>query len=144
MQSIRCGLRLWVATWLIVQVASLSALVPRDCCAAHRAATKARPACHQAPAVAVTHCPMPARSGTACPMHGGHDAATADRSGDGCAMRGSCKGPMAALFTLLSNYGPLTVPFQLQPDVYARSAPVRAGETLVTLLVPPDSPPPRA
>ena len=39
MTVLRRRLRFWVTTWLVFQVVSLSALVPRDCCAAHRVAT---------------------------------------------------------------------------------------------------------
>ena len=46
MTTIRRGLRLWVTAWLVFQVASLSALVPRDCCFVHRPAA-AEESCHQ-------------------------------------------------------------------------------------------------
>ena len=36
MRVFRRHLRLWVAAWIAFQVVSLSAFVPRDCCAAHR------------------------------------------------------------------------------------------------------------
>ena len=76
MQSIRSALRLWVTIWLVVQVASLTALVPRDCCAAHSSAARAaKPGCHEQ--VAATQCPMRATDGTPCPMHrGGHGEAS--------------------------------------------------------------------
>ncbi len=46
MTTIRRGLRLWVTAWLVFQVASLSALVPRDCCLLHRPAA-AETKCHE-------------------------------------------------------------------------------------------------
>ena len=143
MQLIRRGLRLWVTTWLVLQVASLSALVPRDCCAAHRPATNVeKRACHQK-AVA-TQCPMRAADVAPCPMHRGEHNEAADPSRDGCAMRSSCTGPMAALLAQLSNNGILTDPIQVQPDRQASPTAPHRSEQLVTRLAPPDSPPPRA
>jgi hypothetical protein len=143
MQSIRRGLRLWVAIWLVVQVASLSALVPRDCCPAHRpAASPGKPSCHEE--AAATRCPMRATDGTPCPMHRGDNSEAADTSRDRCAMRSSCTGPMAALLAQLSNQGILTDPFQVQPDRQASPAAPHRSVQLVTRLAPPDSPPPRA
>src|SRR5262245_35583755 len=49
MTLFRRHLRLWVAAWLAFQVVSLSAFVPRDCCAAHRPPAQeqaADAACH--------------------------------------------------------------------------------------------------
>ena len=115
MASLRRYLRLCVATWLAFQVASLLALVPRDCCAAHRPAARgATPSCHEQ--AAATH----------------------------CAMRGTCDGPMTALVALLSNYGVLADSFQLLPDLHAGSAGARTREHLITGFAPPDAPPPRA
>lgn len=143
MQSIRRGLRFWVATWLVFQVASLSALVPRDCCAAHRpAASAAKPSCHEK--AAATQCPMRAADGTPCPMHRGDHNEPNDTSRDGCTMRSTCTGPMAALFAQLSNHGILTDQFQLLPDLHAGSTGIRTSENLITRLAPPDTPPPRA
>ena len=142
MTSIRLGLRLAATIWLGLQVVSLSALVPRDCCAAHRRAVKsAEPACHRA--AAAVQCPMRAADGTPCPMHRGAGASDAHQSSD-CAVRGSCSGPMAPLLAQLSNYGILTDVFHLHPDVYAESSGAVAREQLVTRLSPPDTPPPRA
>jgi hypothetical protein len=53
MTALRRHVRLWVIAWLFAQAASLSAFVPRDCCASHRP-TAATPACHEAPKA--THC----------------------------------------------------------------------------------------
>lgn len=143
MAQLRRHLQLWVAAWLVVQVASLSALLPRDCCAAHRpAASSAKPACHEK--AAAIQCPMRAADGTPCPMHRGDHSEAADASRDGCAMRSTCRGPMAALFAQLSNHGILTDQFQLLLDPHAGSAGVRPSENLITRLAPPDTPPPRA
>ena len=71
MTIIRRRLRLWVAAWLVFQVASLSALVPRDCCAAHRPAASGKtPSCHEKHRGHAT-ARLRAASGTPCPMHRG-------------------------------------------------------------------------
>jgi hypothetical protein len=59
-------------------------------------------------------------------------------------MSGNCDGPMAALFSLLSNHGVLPeVTATLSPAV-ARTVAHVASEKTVRLLEPPDAPPPRA
>ena len=144
MQSIRRGLRLWVATWLVLQVASLSALVPRDCCAAHRPGGKRRKA-HVSPEGrrdAVSDARGQAARPAPCTV-----AATArrpTRPRDDCAMRGTCSGPMAALFAQLSNYGVLPATLQVLPDVRQGAVTRSSDEQLLTRLASPDSPPPRA
>ena len=143
MQLIRRSLRLWVATWLVLQVASLSALVPRDCCAAHRpAANAAKRTCHQK--AAATHCPMRAAGGAPCPMHRGGHSEAADTSRDNCTMRGTCSGPLTALFAQLSNHGVLPATLQVLPDVRQGAVTGGSEEHLLTRLASPDPPPPRA
>jgi hypothetical protein len=142
MHSIRRSLRLWVTLWLVCQVASLSALVPKDCCAAHRpAASTAKPSCHQE--ASATRCPMRAATGTTCPMHRG-DATGADQaSTDACAMQGTCSGPLAAMVAQLSNQGVLPSTTPTLPELVRTAAPVSADTQLITRLVSPDPPPPR-
>ena len=143
MQSIRRSLRLWVAIWLVVQMASLSALVPRDCCAAHSSAARAaRPGCHEQ--VAATQCPMRAADGKTCPMHRGGHSEAAETAPDSCAIRGTCSGPMAALVAQLSNYGVLPAALQVLPDLHPGAVTIRSDEHLLSRFTPPDSPPPRA
>jgi hypothetical protein len=151
MAALRRRLRVWVTTWLVFQVVSLSALVPRDCCEAHRAATAAEKStdqnCHEDAAAsepaAGDHCPMPGVSGAQCPMHGGgHDRHRAPAAG--CSMQRTCDGPMAALFVIISNQGVLTAPLVIAQDLSASIAPPAPGEDLVSRCIPPDSPPPRA
>jgi hypothetical protein len=143
MTTIRRRLRFWVAAWLVFQVASLSALVPRACCFPDRpAASDKEPNCHQNSAA--SHCPMQVADGAPCPMHqsGHHDAE--DKPNDTCSMRATCDGPVAALFALLSNYGVLEYPITLFRDVHASSVTLQTRENLTSRLAPPDSPPPRA
>lgn len=144
MTALRRRLRLWVGAWLVVQAASLSVFVPRDCCAAHRA-DAAHPAPGHHDAAAGAHCPMPDADGTPCPMHrgsAGHDGHEAPPAPQ-CSMHGACDGPMSGLAVLLS-------PHAILPDVVAAFPPAAAAafapigrEHLVGRLTPPDPPPPR-
>lgn len=141
MTTIRRGLRLWVSAWLVVQAASMAALVPRECCAAHRAAAIEKPrSCHLP--VAATQCPMRAADGTPCPMH--REGHSDEHSTVRCTMRSTCSGPMAALLASLSHQGVLTARFLLLPDLQVTAAAPSPRESLISPLLPPDSPPPRA
>ena len=91
MSPVRKHLRFWVVAWLVFQAVALSALVPRDCCAAHRP-VPTEVACHET--VGAT-------------AHSSSEATVPD-SGEECTMRGSCNGPMSALAALLGNQGILT------------------------------------
>jgi hypothetical protein len=142
MTTIRRHMRLWAAAWLVFQVASLSALVPRDCCAAHRPSAATAPGCHED--TAATQCPMRAQDGTPCPMHRGDHHDAGEQPAGKCSMRGTCDGPMAALFALLSIHGVLTSSFEVLPDLQPGLAVVRARESLTSRLASPDPPPPRA
>jgi hypothetical protein len=129
----RRHLRLWTAAWLLVQMASLAALIPRDCCAAHPLA----------------HSPMPAATpeaaapsgDAACPMH--REARAAERTPPAaCSMRGTCDGP--DLFTLLPGPALLPADAPLEgPGASGRATPVEPGSPLGRI-PPPDPPPPRA
>lgn len=148
MSAFRHHLRFWVTIWLVFQVVSLSALVPRDCCAAHRVATDKEKKCHDEAAATHEaaggdHCPMPGKAGEPCPMHGtGHEGHQAPASRK-CTMQGTCDGPMAAFFVIISNHGVLTDPTELAHDLTVGIAPHPARQALVSRFVPPDSPPPR-
>jgi hypothetical protein len=151
MVRLRHRLRVFVAAWLVLQAASFSALVPRDCCSAHRPAMKA---CHE-PAAA-PHCPVQAASNARCDMHRevsspqAHGvAAQSHRENPApgqskCRMTGGCRGPLAALFSLLSNHGILSQePSPIRaPD--AQLVALAASENLLEKRLPPDPPPPRA
>jgi hypothetical protein len=130
--------------WLVFQAASLSALVPRDCCSAHRHdASTVKPGCHQQ-ADAKLDCPMEAAEGIRCPMH--HEAAGAVQPAtpDRCSMRGTCEGPVAAFMALLANHGVLRDPFVLTRNLHPLPATLDHREKLISQLASPDSPPPRA
>jgi hypothetical protein len=130
MKAVRTHLRVYVAAWLIFQVAAFSSIVPRDCCAAHRPAAKAEPACHEA-------APAP-------PDVHAHHGTVPESDDDTCSMRGVCGGPMAAFLAQLSLQGVLGDRLQLVPHVVSTTVESLAREHLTSRLVPPDSPPPRA
>ena len=143
MMVLRRRLRLWVGAWLVVQAASLSAFVPRDCCAAHR--TDAAPPASDHHATGA-HCPMPAADGTPCPMHSGSPghAGHEQRPTPECSMRGACDGPMSGLAVLLSPHAILPdFVAALPPDAGASVAPV-GFERLLGCLASLDPPPPRS
>ena len=155
MRVVRRHLRFGAATWLVCHVLAFSALLPRDCCAAHTHAGAAvvdqvavdhsahgLPAAtghehHASPAAEDgAQCPMRA-DGTPCPMHDGGGSTAA------CQMTGVCNQPAAALAAVLMQAAVPPAVFALVP----RSAHIRvaraADEQRHSLAVPPDSPPPR-
>jgi hypothetical protein len=166
MAMLRRKLRVVALTWLVFQVAWLTALVPRDCCAAHRPAEN----CHES--ASATHCPMRSADGTPCPMHRGHSgdnshptvsvehhheaAPTAHQHrapGSGhdrqsapidCRVTGACDGPMSALFALLSNHGILPESAATVPHVKIRHVDAVVHDHLGGQFQPPEPPPPRA
>lgn len=139
MLFIRRQLSAWSITWLLCQVASLCALLPPECCAAHAAAAESSEECHKAPG-ADAQCPMHDAAGQPCPMHQADGAGLADRA---CSMRGLCDGPAVALGSLFAIPGILLEPSSDHVDLsasaltidvaYLRSAPLSF-----------DTPPPRA
>ena len=132
MARVRKHLRVWAIAWLVFQAASLSALVPRDCCLAHKPEPVAKHGsnCHETTAAA--------------PVHQLDHQDAADKSGKRCTLRGSCDGPMAALSALLSNHGVLPDSIAVSPDLLSSVPPTRFRESLVSRLPVPDPPPPRA
>jgi hypothetical protein len=171
MKPFRRRLRLAVAAWLLFQVVSLSALVPRDCCDAHHAATAER--CHER--ADSPYCPMRSQ-GRSCPMHpqvpaaqpadshahhgDGHDQAAAEPapadhashapavpespSSDQCTLGGTCSAPVNALAVILSNHGVVPAATLLPGNADRAPAPLDLDEHLTSRLLAPDSPPPRA
>jgi hypothetical protein len=118
MSGFRSRLRLLAATWLVIQVASLAALVSLDCCAEHRPARQELP-CHQA-------VPEPQ-----------HDT-------DDCRMSGTCDGPLATLVALLSNCGPLPDRIAMSPALDLNAPVPIAVQHAANPTAPPDYRPPRA
>ena len=123
MSSLRRRLRLWATAGLIWQAISLSALVPRACCAAHEppvnAATEAEPTCHT------------------------HAAEAAQPTPDVCSLRSGCDGPIGVLSALLAHHGVLPDPSTVLTIPPIERTIAQSGETLIPRLAPPDPPPPR-
>jgi hypothetical protein len=122
MTLFRRHLRLCVTAWLVFQAVSLSAFVPRDCCAGHRVPPpderEAEASCHQPP--------EPAASDT-----------------EQCALRGTCNGPLGMLATLLSPQAVLTATAAFSGHAATGATEPPSFESPRPLFVPPDSPPPR-
>jgi hypothetical protein len=121
MNLFRRHLRLWVAAWIAFQVVSLSAFVPRDCCAAHRPPAEAQaadPVCHH---------PQPA-----------------PEPAPECALGGGCNGPLSILAALLSPHAVLVEPTGVESLTLATVSHWRPLETPIARTSPPDSPPPRS
>jgi hypothetical protein len=135
MATVRRHLRLLATAWILFQATSLSALVPRACCLAHQAAAPTTMAeCHE-------------QSTAMHPMHGNthnHAAASNSKPLDECAIRGTCAGPLSALFAIFSTQGVLTDSFKSLPDVQSTSAASVVADQSIPLFTSPDAPPPRA
>ena len=121
MTRFRRHLRLWVAAWLAFQVVSLSAFVPRDCCAAHRP-----PAQDQA-------------VDSAC-----HHPQEAPEPAPDCTLGGGCNGPLSILGALLSPHAVLVEPAGIESVALLAATYWRPLETPIAPTTPPDAPPPRS
>lgn len=118
MTFVRAHLRTSAVAWLVCHVLMFSAVVPRDCCAAHAhaEASASAPSCHDAT-------PSPAA----------------------CRLTGTCDAPAAALAAvLLQGTAPLR-PLELTPRSWiAAAAPTPPVERPLGRTLSPDAPPPRA
>ena len=121
MNLLRRHLRLWVAAWIAFQVVSLSAFVPRDCCAAHR------PPAHEQAAETACHHPQPVPEPT-----------------PECKLRGGCNGPLSILTALLSPHAVLVEPTRIESVALVTAPHWRPLEAPIARTSPPDSPPPRS
>jgi hypothetical protein len=128
MKVLRRQLRSWTIAWLFFHVASYSALLPRDCCAAH------------------AHRPKPLQTtqsdNATCAMH--HEAPQPEPASETeCSLRGTCRGPLAALNSLLSTHGVLPEALSLSRDAGGQLAARVTAESTLGQAVPPDPRPPR-
>lgn len=158
---VRRHLRRGVVAWLVCHVLTFTALVPRDCCAAHAhgrvttpsastpggaaASATAEPPCHEAaaavapaPAAEGDHCDMPHADGAACPMHRGGAAGAA-----GCRLSGVCHAPDAALAAVLWQAAVAPAAPIVPAPAVATVDRVVVAPSSRALVLPPDSPPPR-
>jgi len=154
MSLVRRHLRRGVVVWLACHALTFSALVPRDCCAAHEHAAMSSPdgtaaaadaPCHEMAtgrsmpqAVTVDHCDMPASDGAGCPMH------RAGASPVSCAMTGACHAPDAALASVLWQAAVAPSAPRLVTPVAALAPRAAFAALSLALALPPDSPPPRS
>lgn len=145
MSVLRRRLRLWVTAWLLVQVASLSAFVPRDCCARCRSAAEQPEQDDHEPAPA-TGSPVRDTDEPPCPMH--RNAVSQDeqkQAADECVLRGACcDGTVEAIFPLLTYQGILPESVAALPRADVRRAGRAVHERVAGRLESPDPPPPRA
>ncbi|HWI20371.1 MAG TPA: hypothetical protein VNT81_21600 [Vicinamibacterales bacterium] len=145
MTAIRRYVRAVAMTWLLCQVASLSAFVPEECCDRHTVAAAdgehqhhAEPApppaeeCHEAPA------PEPVEGDT-CPMHKG----TQSRSHECCAITNTCDGPGTHLLSLFAFTGEVERPSTPSSMLDAGAAFTPPPPPLLGRLSLPDAPPPK-
>ena len=146
MVLVRRHLRIFASAWILFQATSLSALVPRACCLAHQMAAPAE--CHdqQQATATTTSDAMPA-------MHHSHahmsqteeqTPTTSPEPPHDCALRGTCGGPAAALFALLSTDGVLTDSITASADFLATDSVAGSRDQLIPQFESPDAPPPRA
>ena len=169
MKGLRRRVRLAVTAWLLFQVVSLSALVPLDCCDAHRPADVVRAErCHER--ADSPYCPLRAKSGKACPMHqkaeladphahhrqtaaeehasshpGQHEqAAATEPAKHECSVGGTCSAPMTALAVILSNHGVVPAEVRVPANAARVLVSLTHDEHLTSRQPVPDSPPPRA
>jgi hypothetical protein len=139
MSALRRNLRAVATTWVILQVAWLTALVPRDCCLSHRPAKTAGHASHGARSEHAGHQTAMHHHQPAAVEHH-HDTSTPSNE---CRMAGRCDGPMAALFALLANQGVLPDVSSAVPDTDVRTTVAALQANPIGRVESPDAPPPR-
>ena len=127
MIAIRRRLRVLATAWILFQATSLSALVPRACCLAHQA-----------------HRASSNEKKTNCHEHAQRSIPADQEPDRECAIRGTCGGPAAALFAVLSNYGVLTSSFSGLTYLPLTGATLSPRDQLIRQFASPDAPPPRA
>ena len=142
MSSIRRRLRGFVFASLIFDVTSLSMFVPEHCSlvmALTPPPTIAAPTHEHAQ----SECPMRAADGSVCPMHRGHSDrhGSISRDDNDCSM--ASRSPMGPL-TIALYQGILPVVMTLSADGGHVVPFIGESVSLRSLLIPPDSPPPRA
>jgi hypothetical protein len=130
MTALRRRVRAVAFAWLLCQVASLSAFVPAECCAAHAAEAVAKEkaaSCHEAAP----------KDGDACPMH--HQS----RAHDCCTITNGCAGPGIQLTGLFAFVGVIETPATSSVTLESAPATVAGAAPLLYRLTTPDSPPPK-
>jgi len=121
MTAIRKRVRVVAFTWLLCQVASLSAFVPQQCCVSHA---------HAAEAAAK-------EDGADCHQH-------QQPAPDGCVMKNGCEGPGAQLLRMFAFHGVLESPATSSTVLESSPAFMASSAPLIYRLATPDAPPPKA
>jgi hypothetical protein len=137
MIAIRRRVRVVAFTWLLCQIASLSAFVPGECCVSHAEQAKAKEkaaACHETDAAPAAE----PQQGDACPMHHG------SKSHQCCTITNACDGPGTQLLTLFSFVSVLDEPIVSSAVLESSSAFIPPPPQLLHRLALPDAPPPKA
>jgi hypothetical protein len=121
MTAIRRRVRVVAFTWLLCQVASLSAFVPQQCCVSHAHAAEAAAKddaadCHQ------------------------HE----QKAPEGCVMKNGCQGPGAQLLKMFAFHGVLESPDASMTVLESSPAFIASPALLIYRLATPDAPPPKA
>lgn len=143
-------MRVCVAIWSLGQAAMLTALLPRDCCAAHPAGAHARTMADTSAPAEAEPCPMgghgtaQAGSDDAVPAVHASEAAEAEPAATTCTLRAVCNGPLAALASLLSATGVTPEAVTVAADDQVRPQPSVPAEAVRSASRHPDPPPPRA
>ena len=141
-------MRVCVAIWSLGQTAMLTALLPRDCCAAHPTGAHARSMSDEAAPRGPAPCPMGGHDGVASgesvAMHGEDTRETGSPVGRDCTLRAVCNGPLAALASLLSAQGIMPDAMTMATDAARREVPAARVEAPFSNTPDPESPPPRA
>jgi hypothetical protein len=129
MICLRKHLRLWTSAWLVCQIATYSALLPRDCCAAHAHRAKPVEAAQESP------------DGATCAMH---HAEPDPKPVEECSWRGTCGGPLSALAALFAHQGILPASVVVARETPSAALSVQPRERAASHLIQPDPQPPRA
>ena len=151
MSLIRRHMRVCVAVWSLGQGAMLTALLPRDCCAAHPAGAHARVLAEPHEPAGAEPCPMGGHetppsatreTASATDARGTDEASTAPTTT--CTLRAVCNSPLAARASLLSSQDITPDTVTLAADHQVRLQPPVPIDAVRTASRHPDPPPPRA
>ena len=133
MASIRHNLRRFAAVCAVWQLTVLTAIIPIDCCAAHRATET-----HCRAEASAIQCPMRGIDGMPCPMH-----RASSEPGHDTVLKGTCTGPIVAFMASTSAHAVLPKPIIVSRALAKTDVVPLCNEQLVAVLDSPDPPPPR-
>lgn len=114
----------------------LTALLPRDCCAAHPAGAHARSLAEASAPAEPEPCPMSDHESS-------RESSRAEPTSDECTLRAVCNGPLAALASLLSAQGVTPDAVSVAADCHVELLTPLSTGTVGSVSAHPDPPPPR-